>query len=202
MLFRTYTTTLLNQIFFTTCFSSAFSLVWLLTTSQLASVTEFIGRHPQVVQDVFVLSVASCVSQFAISYTILCFGAVTLASIMTFRQFLSVVLSCFLFGTPLSLVQWFGVLLVLTPVAMRVHQEVKQPEILTGHGGGGLIGGANGSRVGTDYNSIEDSPRPGLGGAPLFSLRSTARRDSGSANFGIDGSAMPDERTELLHGQV
>jgi multidrug transporter EmrE-like cation transporter len=47
------------------------------------------------------------------------FGAVTLASVMTFRQFLSVVISCFLFGQPLSAVQWVGVLMVLAPVAQR-----------------------------------------------------------------------------------
>jgi adenosine 3'-phospho 5'-phosphosulfate transporter B2 len=57
------------------------------------------------VPDVFVLSVASCVSQFTISYTIFCFGAVTLASVMTFRQFLSVVISCFLFGSPVGALQ-------------------------------------------------------------------------------------------------
>lgn len=47
-LFRQYTTSILNQIFFTTCFSSMFSLVWLLTTSQLTAVTTFIRSHPQV----------------------------------------------------------------------------------------------------------------------------------------------------------
>ena len=49
-------------------------------------------------------------------------GAVFLATIMTFRQFLSVLISCYLFGQGLSLIQWFGVVLVLAPVGVRVMQ--------------------------------------------------------------------------------
>ncbi|ACO70546.1 Drug/Metabolite transporter superfamily, partial [Micromonas commoda] len=113
MLYRRYSTSILNQIFFTTCFSSCMSTAWLLTTDQVPGVIQFIKVHPECVQDIFTLSVSSAVSQFAISYTIFCFGAVTLASVMTFRQFISVVISCFLFGSPLTLAQWFGVCLVL-----------------------------------------------------------------------------------------
>lgn len=147
-LYRHYTCSILNQIFFTTCFSALFSLIWLLSTNQMTQVVFFLGRHPGAIQDVFVLSVSAAVSQFAISYTIFCFGAVTLASVMTFRQFLSVVISCFLFGSPLSVMQWTGLMMVLAPVADRVVQERSRPEIFgkspggvkTRGGGGGLRG--------------------------------------------------------------
>ena len=79
---------------------------------------------------------SAAVSQFAISYTIFCFGAVTLASVMTFRQFLSVVISCFLFGSPLSIMQWTGLMMVLAPVADRVAQERSRPEIFGKSPGG------------------------------------------------------------------
>jgi hypothetical protein len=129
MLYRRYSTSILNQIFFTTCFSSCMSTAWLLTTDQVPGVMRFIGRHPECVQDIFTLSVSSAVSQFAISYTIFCFGAVTLASVMTFRQFISVVVSCFLFGAPLTMAQWFGVFLVLAPVLQRIDIERRKPEV-------------------------------------------------------------------------
>jgi adenosine 3'-phospho 5'-phosphosulfate transporter B2 len=41
-----------------------------------------------------------------ISYTIKTFGALIFATIMTTRQFLSILLSCFLFLHPLSFGQW------------------------------------------------------------------------------------------------
>ena len=129
MLYRRYSTSILNQIFFTTCFSSCMSTAWLLTTDQVPGVIQFIKVHPECVQDIFTLSVSSAVSQFAISYTIFCFGAVTLASVMTFRQFISVVISCFLFGSPLTLAQWFGVCLVLAPVIQRIDIERRKPEV-------------------------------------------------------------------------
>ena len=129
MLYRRYSTSILNQIFFTTCFSSCMSTAWLLTTDQVPGVIQFIKIHPECVQDIFTLSVSSAVSQFAISYTIFCFGAVTLASVMTFRQFISVVISCFLFGSPLTLAQWFGVCLVLAPVIQRIDIERRKPEV-------------------------------------------------------------------------
>ena len=135
-LYRHYTCSILNQIFFTTCFSAVFSLGWLLSTNQLTEVVLFMGRHPGAIQDVFVLSVSAAVSQFAISYTIFCFGAVTLASVMTFRQFISVVISCFLFGAPLSVLQWSGLAMVLAPVFDRVWQERRQPEIFSKSPGG------------------------------------------------------------------
>jgi len=129
MLYRRYSTSILNQIFFTTCFSSCMSTAWLLTTDQVPGVIQFIKNHPECVQDIFTLSVSSAVSQFAISYTIFCFGAVTLASVMTFRQFISVVISCFLFGSPLTLAQWFGVCLVLAPVIQRIDIERRKPAV-------------------------------------------------------------------------
>ena len=218
-LFRQYTTSILNQIFFTTCFSSVFSMAWLLASGQLVPVTGFISEHPQALPDIFVLSVASCVSQFAISYTIFCFGAVTLASVMTFRQFLSVVISCFLFGQPLSIVQWFGVLLVLAPVAQRVYQEQRQPEIFAddNNENDDLTGGksSGGKKNKTFYDSVDESPRPGMGIAgSIFSYQPSssgggggggrgATRGGRTANLDVDGSRTPEgKRSGRLHGRV
>lgn len=156
--------------------------------------------YSSAVPDIFVLSVASCVSQFTISYTIFCFGAVTLASVMTFRQFLSVVISCFIFGNRLSVAQWFGVLLVLAPVAQRVYQEQREPEIFAGEED--FVGGKRKQ----SYDSIiEESPRPGIGVGSVFSSQSVAGAGGGferrtSANFDVDGASVVDPSVKLLHG--
>ena len=141
-LYRHYTCSILNQIFFTTCFSSVFSLALVAEHVEMGQVWEFMGRHRGAIQDVFVLSVSAAVSQFAISYTIFCFGAVTLASVMTFRQFLSVVISSFIFGNPLSGLQWLGVLMVLRPrLRARVHGGSKTHTLRLVPGRGPEFGG-------------------------------------------------------------
>ena len=48
---------------------------------------------------------------------------------MTFRQFISVVISCFLFDAPLSVAQWGGLGMVLAPVFDRIWQEWRKPEM-------------------------------------------------------------------------
>ena len=67
-LYRHYTCSILNQIFFTTCFGALFSLCWLLSTNQLMEVVGFMGRHPGAIQDVFVLSVSAAVSQYVLYF--------------------------------------------------------------------------------------------------------------------------------------
>jgi adenosine 3'-phospho 5'-phosphosulfate transporter B2 len=38
---------------------------------------------------------------------------------MTFRQFLSVLISCYVFSSPLNVVQWLGILLILAPLTFK-----------------------------------------------------------------------------------
>lgn len=202
-LYRHYTCSILNQIFFTTCFSALFSLIWLLSTNQMTQVVFFLGRHPGAIQDVFVLSVSAAVSQFAISYTIFCFGAVTLASVMTFRQFLSVVISCFLFGSPLSIMQWTGLMMVLAPVADRVAQERSRPEIFGKSPGGVKTRGGEGG-----YEDVDESPRAGGGFGPIqghipenyFSARGTGHTPRSSTNFSPRSSENFSPRSSTSEG--
>ena len=202
-LYRHYTCSILNQIFFTTCFSALFSLIWLLSTNQMTQVVFFLGRHPGAIQDVFVLSVSAAVSQFAISYTIFCFGAVTLASVMTFRQFLSVVISCFLFGSPLSVMQWTGLMMVLAPVADRVVQERSRPEIFGKSPGGVKTRGGEGG-----YEDVDESPRAGGGFGPVpghipenyFSARGTGHTPRSSTNFSPRSSDNFSPRSSTSEG--
>ena len=114
-------------------------------------------------------------SQFAISYTIFCFGAVTLASVMTFRQFLSVVISSFIFGNPLSGLQWLGVLMVLVPVFERVYTRFENP-----HSSARPRAGTGIRRTGTRMRTWRNRRARGLGYGPrgqipdnYFSARGT-----------------------------
>jgi solute carrier family 35 (adenosine 3'-phospho 5'-phosphosulfate transporter), member B2 len=62
----------------------------------------FLSRHPDCLWNIVILSMAATVAQLFISHTIKTFGALLFATVMTTRQFLSILLSCFMFFHPLS----------------------------------------------------------------------------------------------------
>ena len=88
-------------------FSTALSLVAAITTGQLVPPILFVLRHPSALWWILALSMSSAVVQIVISFTIKRFGAVVFATIMTTRQFFSVLLSCIVFRTPLTYGQWW-----------------------------------------------------------------------------------------------
>ena len=62
----------------------------------------FLSRHPDCLWNIVILSMAATIAQLFISHTIKTFGALLFATVMTTRQFLSILLSCFMFFHPLS----------------------------------------------------------------------------------------------------
>ncbi len=64
------------------------------------------ARNPEALWWILWLSLASAVVQLVISWTIKRYGAVVFATIMTTRQFFSILLSSVVFMTPLTLGQW------------------------------------------------------------------------------------------------
>jgi hypothetical protein len=72
----------------------------------------FIQRHPEALASIMALSGAATVGQLFISHTIKTFGALLFATVMTTRQFISILLSCVLFAHPLSGGQWAGTVMV------------------------------------------------------------------------------------------
>ncbi|XP_020572259.1 UDP-galactose/UDP-glucose transporter 5B-like isoform X2 [Phalaenopsis equestris] len=107
-LFKGYDMEIHNQIFYTTLCSTFLSFCGLVVQGHLLMAIDFMLRHQDCIFDVLLLSTVATASQFFISYTIRTFGALTFATIMTTRQLVSILLSCFWFSHPLSLVQWSG----------------------------------------------------------------------------------------------
>lgn len=111
-LFKGYQMTTYNQILYTTLCSSILSAFGLFSSGQLPHALEFINVHPDALWSIVSLSAAATIGALFISYTIKTFGALIFATIMTTRQFLSILLSCVLFAHPLSGGQWLGSLVV------------------------------------------------------------------------------------------
>lgn len=72
----------------------------------------FLSRHPDCLSNIVILSIAATIAQLFISYTIKTFGALLFATVMTTRQFLSILLSCFMFFHPLSLGQMAATVMI------------------------------------------------------------------------------------------
>jgi solute carrier family 35 (adenosine 3'-phospho 5'-phosphosulfate transporter), member B2 len=101
-----------NQMLWVNFCSSIISCCYLWSDGSFTEATSFISRHPTISADIFTLSVAAMLGQLCILYTIKEFGALLFATIMTTRQFLSILLSCIIFMHMLSWEQWGGTVLV------------------------------------------------------------------------------------------
>ena len=144
-LFKGHQMSMQNQIMFVTAFSALFSVFGLLSSGQLFQALSFVSRHPGGLGGMIALSLSTTVGQFFISYTIKNFGALVFATIMTTRQFLSILLSTLLFLHPLSLGQWCGTGIVFGTLYYKVFAGKK---------GGG-------------HTSATTPPSPGKEGLPV-----------------------------------
>jgi drug/metabolite transporter (DMT)-like permease len=142
-MFRVQKTSLFDQMFWTCVFGTLFSAAWVVLSGQLEYALLFLHRYPKIIPDIIYLSMASALAQVSITYTIRAFGAVTLASVMTVRQVVSISLNAFLFHEPLVLLQWVGLGFILLPVFFGGAGYKKELETTAGGNiasGGALAG--------------------------------------------------------------
>ena len=105
-------------------FSAAGACAWMtLWDASMGAAIGFVRRHPAAFADCVALSLASTCGQLCILYTIREFGALLFATIMTTRQFLSILLSCLIFMHPLTWQQWLGTALVFASLYYRAFNK-------------------------------------------------------------------------------
>ena len=137
-LFKGYQMETYNQMLWVNFCSAVISSFWLFSDSSMGAAIQFIKNHPEAINDVLVLSAASTCGQLCILYTIREFGALLFATIMTTRQFLSILLSCIIFMHPLTAMQWLGTGLVFASLyyqafvknAAKKEAEEKEGSVL------------------------------------------------------------------------
>jgi len=113
-LFKGYQMETYNQMLWVNFCSAIISSFWLMSDASMGKAIEFITNHPESLYDVLILSAASTCGQLCILFTIREFGALLFATIMTTRQFLSILLSCIIFMHPLTAPQWAGTAMVFS----------------------------------------------------------------------------------------
>lgn len=126
LMFKSYSMGICEQVLYTTMFSTLMSFVAAISMGQLYPSVDFILRNQEALWWILALSMASAVVQIVISFTIKRFGAVVFATIMTTRQFFSVLLSAFVFQTPLTTGQWVGCALVFGALYYKIHASRKK----------------------------------------------------------------------------
>ena len=151
-LFKGYAMETFNQMLWVTASSAALSAVWLVTDSTMGDALAFVHRHPECLRAIWALSLSSSIGQLFILTTIKEFGALVFATVMTSRQFMSILLSCLLFMHPLTGVQWLGTATIFGALYYQAATKSGSShgggssgaKKLEGHGGEGGAGGAAG----------------------------------------------------------
>ncbi|XP_075454938.1 adenosine 3'-phospho 5'-phosphosulfate transporter 1 isoform X2 [Ascaphus truei] len=110
-----------QMMFGVNLFSCLFTVGSLLEQGALLEAVRFMTRHPDFAFHAALLSVCSAFGQLFIFYTINKFGAAVFTIIMTMRQALAILLSCLLYGHPVTPVGGMGVAVVFLALFLRVY---------------------------------------------------------------------------------
>uniref|UniRef100_A0A803KJP6 Adenosine 3'-phospho 5'-phosphosulfate transporter 1 n=1 Tax=Xenopus tropicalis TaxID=8364 RepID=A0A803KJP6_XENTR len=110
-----------QMMFGVNLFSCLFTVGSLLEQGALLEAVHFMSRHPDFAFHAALLSVCSAFGQLFIFYTINKFGAAIFTIIMTLRQALAILLSCLLYGHPVTAVGGVGVAVVFLALFLRVY---------------------------------------------------------------------------------
>ncbi|PNF23605.1 Adenosine 3'-phospho 5'-phosphosulfate transporter 1 [Cryptotermes secundus] len=102
-------------------FSCLFTAVSLAQQGGFIHSINFMTEFPKFVFDCLVLSVCSAAGQLFIYYTIATFGPVVFVIIMTIRQGLAILLSCFIYQHHITAVGIIGVIIVFVSVFLRIY---------------------------------------------------------------------------------
>lgn len=110
-----------QMMFGVNLFSCLFTVGSLLEQGALFESLSFMLRHSEFAFHAVMLSVCSACGQLFIFYTINQFGAAVFTIIMTLRQAIAILLSCFLYGHAVTLIGGFGIFIVFLALFLRVY---------------------------------------------------------------------------------
>lgn len=127
-LFKGRKMSIFNQMLYVNACSAIVSACGLVARGQLQPALSFVSQHPDALWLMLLLSLAATSGQLMIVHTIERFGALVFATIMTSRQFVSVLLSCIMFSHPLTLGQWCGTAMVFGSLYFKAFSKgAKKP---------------------------------------------------------------------------
>lgn len=102
-------------------FSCLLTTVSLIEQGGFIEASAFMFRHPDFFVHSVILSICSATGQLFIFYTIAQFGAVTFIIIMTMRQGFAILLSCIIYGHPVTVIGILGIGIVFAALFIRIY---------------------------------------------------------------------------------
>ena len=120
-LFRQYKMSSIQMMAGVNMFSCLLTSVSLLEQGGFVECIAFMAAYPAFVVHAVTLSLCSAAGQLFIFYTIEKFGPVTFTIIMTLRQAFAILLSCMIYGHPVTVIGIFGVFIVFVALFLRIY---------------------------------------------------------------------------------
>ena len=120
-LFKEYKMSSFQMMLGVNLFSTTFTLGSLIQRGDFLNSIAFMLTYGEFMWHCIILSICSAVGQLFIYYTIGQFGAVVFIIIMTTRQALAILLSCVIYGHPVTAVGLLGILTVFLALGLRIH---------------------------------------------------------------------------------
>jgi len=125
-LFKEYKMSSVQMMFGVNLFSCIFTSVSLLEQGDFFQAWGFMMRHFDFTVHCVLLSLCSAVGQLFIYYTISEYGPIVFTIIMTCRQALAILLSCMIYGHPVTAVGLIGILVVFAALFLRIYARSKK----------------------------------------------------------------------------
>lgn len=125
-LFKTHHMSPFQMMFGVNMFSCLFTSVSLLEQGGFLQAFTFMTSHLDFAAHTGVLSICSAVGQLFIFYTIAEFGAVIFTIITTTRQALAILLSCVLYGHPVSAIGLCGMFVIFVALFLRIYARSRK----------------------------------------------------------------------------
>lgn len=125
-LFKRYKVSSIQMMTGVNMFSCLLTGVSLLEQGGFFDSFAFMARNQLFVVHAVVLSLCSACGQLFIFYTISQFGAVTFTIIMTLRQAFAILLSCVIYGHPVTVIGMVGIVVVFIALFLRIYANQKK----------------------------------------------------------------------------
>ena len=104
-------------------FSAACTCLSLSLSGELFSALSFVSKHPTCLFHVTMLSICGATGQLFIFYTIKRFGPLVFTMIMTTRQLVSIILSCFIYSHTINKEGYIGAAIVFAALGYRIKRR-------------------------------------------------------------------------------
>mmetsp|Transcript_33760 Transcript_33760/g.132690 ORF Transcript_33760/g.132690 Transcript_33760/m.132690 type:complete len:285 (+) Transcript_33760:937-1791(+) len=128
---KEYGTTSHELMLYQNLWSVPILIAGILVHGELGYIIGFIGKHPEVLMDLFMFSLSSSAGQVFVFYILRNYSALICTAVTTTRKFFTVLVSIVYYNHSLSLQQWLAVLMVFGGILWEAVDHIAQKTSVT-----------------------------------------------------------------------